>query len=81
VVTIPRRGLRAVGKTGLCRDQRPLDLDRKLDQHKMALMIEIVFPAFVHNPEEILFGGFLVGDDLIDLSRDERGFVTRIVNA
>jgi len=65
---------------GSRRNQYPLNFGWELDQHEMADVIEIIFSTFIYNPKKIVFGSLFVWNNLVNPSRNQRGFVISIVN-
>ena len=53
----------------------------KLDKSELALVKKVVLSALVHDPYEIVLGCSRVGQDSIDLTEDQRGFVPFILEA
>jgi hypothetical protein len=45
---------------------------REVDEHKMALVIEVILAALIDDPHQIVFGRFRIGADPVYLARDKR---------
>ena len=53
----------------------------KVDKSELAFEKKVVLPALVDDPHEIVLGCSCIGQDSIDLTEDQRGFVPFIFEA
>jgi hypothetical protein len=53
----------------------------KLDKSELMFVEEVVVPALVDDPYEIVLGCSGIGQNSIDLAEDERGFIPRSPSA
>jgi len=58
-----------------------LRFGRQVDENKVTNVVEIIFAALVNHADEVVFFRLRVGNDFVDFSRDEGGFVVGVVNA
>lgn len=54
---------------------------REVNEEEITLVIQVIFAAFVNDPHKIIFRGFRIRDDLVDLAWNERGLVIGVVYA
>ena len=54
---------------------------RKVDEEKIALVIQVVLAAFINDPDKIILRGLWIRNDLVDLAWNERRLVVGVVDA
>jgi hypothetical protein len=54
---------------------------RKVHEGELSFVEQVIVPALVDDPYQIVLGGSRIGHNSIDLAEDERGFIPRILKA
>ena len=52
----------------------------KVDEQEMALVVQVVLAAFIHDTHEVILGGPRIGNDPVDLAWNERCLVIGVVD-
>ena len=52
----------------------------KIDEQKVALVVQVVLAAFIHDTHEVILGGSRIRNDPVDLAWNERRLVIGVVD-